>query len=242
MRRIGTAWVAVLALTVGCDGSSPTEPTPQAPSVSIVFETSALDAHRAQITQLLHHAVEVADGPLRVANVRFAVGLDPYLVVPGWGMGGAAHGPEQISIVVDPNYPGLEQLLVERLPPIAGHEIHHVVRWRGVGPPQTLLEAMVFEGLADHFSVEHFGTDVPPWANALSEAQIATLWARALLELDAPSFDHPAWFFGLGGTDLPRWTGYTLGYRLVGDYLARHPGTSAAGLVHASAELFRPPT
>jgi hypothetical protein len=34
--------------------------------------------------------------------------------------------------------------------------------------------------------------------------------------------------------------GYTLGFRLVGDYLISHPGSSAAGLVHTSADAIRP--
>ena len=46
------------------------------------------------------------------------------------------------------------------------------------------------------------------------------------------------WFFGTG--DLPRWTGYALGYWLIERYQAANPGQSAADLVHTSANAFRP--
>jgi uncharacterized protein YjaZ len=235
------AMLAFLAgLAMACDRSSPTEPRDQQPVVAIAFDTVELEAQRALITELVHEAVDITNGALRVGSVSFTVGVDRHLIIPGWGIGGATAGPDQVRLVVDPALPGLAQVLESRLPPLVGHELHHVVRWRGVGSPQTLLELMVTEGLADHFSVERFGTPPPPWADALSEAQVTALMARAMAELDSTTFDRQAWFFGLGVTDLPRWTGYTLGYRLVGDYLARHPGASAAGLVHAPAEVFRP--
>lgn len=37
--------------------------------------------------------------------------------------------------------------------------------------------------------------------------------------LTDPGYDHNAWFFGTGG-HRPRWLGYTLGYQLVGQWLA----------------------
>ncbi len=63
--------------------------------------------------------------------------------------------------------------------------------------------------------------------------------ALACAELDSTGFNFGHWFF-TGNSELPPWTGYTLGFRLVQDYLDRNPGTSAASLVQTPAELFRP--
>jgi uncharacterized protein YjaZ len=111
-------------------------------------------------------------------------------------------------------------------------------RWRGPSPYGTLLEALVFEGLADRFALELLGGAPPPWIEAFPEQQTDAYIERARPELDQ-FFDFEAWFFGIG-SDLPRWTGYTLGYRLVGDYKAENPGSTAASLVHTPAEAFRP--
>lgn len=233
------ARLAAALLLAACDGSSPTDPDAPRSAATIVFTDAALTAHEAAITALLSGTFERAGRALPLGPVRFVVAANPARAIPGWGIGGYTHGPAEVEIVVDPSYPGLADLLVERLPAVAAHELHHTVRWRTVGPASTLLETMVLEGLADHFALELTATAPPPWTTALSESQIPIYLARALPELDDPGFDYLAWFFGVG-TDLPRWTGYTLGFHLVGAYLASHPGTTAASLVAAPADAFRP--
>ena len=233
------ARLAAVLLLAGCDGSSPTDPDPPRSAATIVFEDADLTAHEGVITELLSGTFERAGRALPLGPVRFVVAADPPRVVPGWGMGGYTHGPTEVEIVVDPAYPGLADALVERLPAVAAHELHHTVRWRTVGPASTLLETMVLEGLADHFALDLTATAPPPWTTALSESQISIYLARALPELDDPGYNYLAWFFGVG-TDLPRWTGYTLGFHLVGAYLASHPGSTAASLVATPADAFRP--
>jgi uncharacterized protein YjaZ len=119
------------------------------------------------------------------------------------------------------------------------HELHHVKRWRGPGYGRTLLEAMVSEGLADHFSIELLGAPVPPWSDAFPRDQTTQLLERARPEFDSTSYDHERWFFVASPT-LPRWTGYTLGFRLVEAYQAAHMGATAADLVNTPAGAFRP--
>jgi uncharacterized protein YjaZ len=239
-RRAAPAVLVWLAMA-GCDGSSPTAPNAPPPSATIVFvDAPALAAHEAAITSLLLGAVERARSRLPVGAVRFAVSAQRTRVIPGWGLGGYTTGPNAVDIFVDGAVPALEAILAERLPPLAAHEIHHTVRWQLRGYSWgTLLEAMVTEGLADHFAIELMGSPLPPWCTALPESEIEAYLDLARAELDDPGFDYDAWFFGTGSR-LPRWTGYTLGYRLVADYLGRHPGASAASLVGVPAEAFRP--
>ena len=92
--------------------------------------------------------------------------------------------------------------------------------------------------MADHFAVEVLGADIPPWSQALAPNEIDRYLMQATREFDDPTFDFGVWF--LGTRDLPRWTGYSLGFHLVDVYLANHPGSSAASLVHEPAESFRP--
>jgi uncharacterized protein YjaZ len=131
----------------------------------------------------------------------------------------------------------LEIALADRLPHIVAHELHHVARVRGLNPATTLFEALISEGLADHFGLELLGGPLPPWSNALTPDEI-----EHFLRLAEPEFDdlndYDRWFFGFA-PGIPRWTGYTLGFYLVGEYIARS-GQSAAELVHTPADRFRP--
>ena len=80
---------------------------------------------------------------------------------------------------------------------------------------------------------------VPPWSDAFPRADTARYLDLARPELDSATYDHERWFFGPTAT-LPRWTGYTLGYRLVESYQAAHAGATAAQLVDTPAGSFRP--
>jgi len=93
---------------------------------------------------------------------------------------------------------------------------------------------LVSYGLSDHFVEEAFPATPPqPWNHRkFSEDQEAKLWRRAKPDLEIPGgYDHPLWFFGAGGKNaLPRWSGYTLAYRIVDAYIdEEHRATDAAG-------------
>ena len=103
-----------------------------------------------------------------------------------------------------------------------------------------MIEALISEGLADHFSTAHTGLPQPIWTHALDPDQLREVTALAEDRYDAEDYDHIGWFFGQGQAALPRWAGYTLGYRIVGDYLERHPTLNAATLAHAPAADMKP--
>lgn len=58
---------------------------------------------------------------------------------------------------------------------------------------------------------------------------------RAVLDFYNRAFGR---FFVTSAT-IPRWTGYTLGFRLIETYKTGHSGATAAQLVDAPATLFR---
>jgi len=76
------------------------------------------------------------------------------------------------------------------------------------------------------------------WDNAFPKSREPALWRRAQRALKVPGgYDHRAWFFGT--SDLPRWAGYTLGYRITAIYLraghepSRSTGTPAERVIAA---------
>ena len=208
-------------------------------AAEIVFlDAGRLSDHQALISELIDDTIARAEAAMDVGSLRVEVTASASRAIPGWGIGGYALGPSTIEIAVDPRYPSLDRALRERLPHIVAHEMHHAVRWRGPGPYSTLLEALVFEGLADRFAYELLRNPLPPWSTAFPERDTLAYLERARPQFDS-TFDFEAWFFGVN-TDLPRWTGYTLGYRLIVAYQAANGYPSAAALVSTPAGAFRP--
>jgi Predicted Zn-dependent protease (DUF2268) len=164
-------------------------------------------------------------------KIRIEVALDAARAIPGIGVGGFADpATGDVSVWIDEAPPGgLKAALETWVPATLAHELHHSSRIRmGPGYGITLAEALVTEGLADHFAAEAFPDTPPqPWDHALSAKQEAELWRKAqpILEVRG-GYNHQAWF--LGGGDLPRWAGYTLGYRIAEAYLGNDLSASSA--------------
>jgi Predicted Zn-dependent protease (DUF2268) len=142
-----------------------------------------------------------------------------------------------VTIALDPAFRDFETTLRVWLPVTLAHELDHAQRINsGPGVGHTLLDAMVFEGVADAFSIQAFPYTPPiPWDHALSPSEEKVAWHQAKgklnLLLDMP--EYRSWFLGMG--PVPRWTGYTLGFRIVSGFLARHPHETAASITSFSA-------
>jgi uncharacterized protein YjaZ len=155
------------------------------------------------------------------------------------GIGGFTPNENLIFISLNPIHPSFSNALKNELSFIVAHELHHTIRWQKQVEGDTLLEAMVFEGLADHFAQELTGRNKPSiYSCALTSEQKKTFFKKASGEWLKSSYDNNLWFFGSEPEVVPRWTGYTLGYDLVATYLHNHPEATASMLARADASLF----
>jgi uncharacterized protein YjaZ len=133
--------------------------------------------------------------------------------------------------------PGLLDLYVA---PVAGwkdwigynmaHEFHHAA-WMRSHPRVdvydfTLLDYLVFEGRADRFASAVTGK-TGGWTQALSGADQCRWYGEVKQHFADKGALLPQVMFGRGGR-YPTWTGYTLGYGIVGGYLARHPSATVS--------------
>lgn len=159
----------------------------------------------------------------------------PAATVSGEYIGGRSTSASTIFIYFDTGCSDLDMIIEEKLPAVLAHEYHHACRWKTVGYGNTLGEALVTEGLADHFSLQVFKGGVPKWCCALTESEIKTWLKKASKELENKDYDHIAWFFGDNKT-FPGWVGYSLGYFIVEKYLRRFPPLTAADLVDTDAK------
>jgi hypothetical protein len=142
--------------------------------------------------------------------------------------------PGLVFITVDLESAAFHANVNSSLERMFAHELHHVAWWDGPGYGSSLREALVSEGLAGHFVLELFGGPPEPWEQESETRNHAQL---ALREWDSLDYNHEAWFFGAG--ELPRWLGYSLGFRLVKRFLNGFPRRRASNLAGLDAEQFR---
>ena len=169
-----------------------------------------------------------------VAGVTMHVRHDPVRTIPRYGLGGYTTGPDTIDVVLDDTSAAVGDDFVRRLQIVTAHELHHTARWRRGARGTTLADALIFEGLASRFAEELVGGPLPRWLTAFPETDTDRILAQARAALEEPN-DYGRWF--LGRADIPAWTGYTLGYRLVVRYQQRQRGVTAADLVSTPARV-----
>jgi hypothetical protein len=156
-------------------------------------------------------------------------------VIPEIGMVGHAYRAGLFALTLDPDNPSFEAALKDgALHRQVAHEAHHCMRMAGRGYGQTLGEALVSEGLAGRFAEHLFGTPPEPWERAVTPDVLKAHLPDAD-GLARKDYGHPAWFFGAGDR-YPRWLGYTLGYEIVGDWLAETSGITSDVWVNVPAK------
>lgn len=155
------------------------------------------------------------------------------------GIGGFSPNANLIFISLNPQHSDFKKAIKDELSFTIAHELHHTIRWQKQVEGDTLLEAMIFEGLADHFAQELTGRNKPSlYSCALTSEQKKIFLKKASEEWKQPTYDNNLWFFGSKPDIIPRWTGYTLGYDLVEAYLRVNSGNSALKLATADSSLF----
>lgn len=155
------------------------------------------------------------------------------------GIGGYTPCANVIFFSLDPRNPKFREGIKNDLAFTLAHEINHAIRFRSPILKETLFEAIISEGLADHFAVESTKRKNPPaWSIALTGEQKKEFLERASKEWNGLAYDHNAWFYGSEKEKIPRWTAYTLGYDIVSTYLQKHPKTPASKLISAKASVF----
>lgn len=141
--------------------------------------------------------------------------FDPIIKRDLGGVGGFTPWKNVIHIFVNPRA-GWERELQQTV----AHEFAHAVGMN-VLPWQSLLDSVIFEGVAEHFREHTLGGRRARWATAL-KAKAVMGYFRELIPL-LNSLDEKTYrdvFFG--SRKFPRWAGYTIGYFIVGSFLRRN--------------------
>ena len=205
--------------------------------------TTRLEPFRHQIEKVAHETIIQVGSEIPLKNVNISVFDCPSKVIPEYGIMGWAHGGSPVSeieILLDPNSPVWSAAIGINLKRTLRHELFHDVRFDHFGGfPKNLAERIVSEGLATRY--ENQSPDLPPslYATALTSEQTEEMMERIKQDLQSTHREiNHAWIFGSRERNIPRWTGYSLGYKLVEEYLAKHPNLQPSDLYSVDTAEF----
>lgn len=170
------------------------------------------------IQSAFDRASSVAQSLIGLTDVDVICIDDSNMVIPEVGVGGYTPGRHLSYLYVDPlNKELSEQEIFNTL----CHELYHAKSYDGQGYGSTLLDSMIFEGLATAFEdeVSHGNSFVVKELNARNTSE--QLLQKHRDELLGEDFNHFRWFIFDETKELPRWAGYEIGYHIVKKYLKK---------------------
>lgn len=208
-------------------------------NLHILKASGKLTPYVGEIGEIFDETIDKVLENISVSNVDVVIVETSYGVIPEIGIGGQTYGQNVLFIYLDTKFPGFEnKTLKEELPRSIAHELSHVIRWRIIPYGETLLGTLIWEGLADHFEMEINNKAPQAWSVALNANQISKMMKKVKEEYYNKDYDYIAWMFGSKEKGIPKWTGYTLGYKLVAEYLKKHPDKKPSQLHNLKAKEF----
>ncbi len=190
------------------------------------------------INTIFNDTIQKIISVIPIDNVDVIISDYPRNIIPNYGLGGTAWTPYRAELNIDPKFPNIKEQIKKKFPQTIAHELHHCLRMKNLGHTETLLDAIIQDGLADQFGVEITGLGPEAWSIAVKGEKLQELLKKAEKEFGNHDYNHSKWFFSHNKGDIPHWTGYSIGYYLVGEYLKNHPEAKASTLYAIKAEDF----
>ena len=192
----------------------------------ILNATGRLSPYEEQIRHIVEKAVNKYTSLVEVSGFEIVVAENPDMAIKEHGIGGYTGTPQEIYISLDLGHERIKEMIEAHLGPTVAHELTHISRLQAGRPLAvggTLADNVIGEGLADTMSVALYPAQDTPWIKSLNNTEFSAMKEKFLNECAQPYYNHSAWFYGSQPSEIPRWTGYHLGYALVNDYLTAHP-------------------
>lgn len=195
--------------------------------------TGDLTAWKDRVTGQIDLAFNAMAPFVRPGRLDVLVERGNESVTPETGMSAHVSRPNLATLIFDPYNENFSESLTSGL--VARQMVntaHRAMRAAGPGYGFTLGGAMVSEGLAAQFTRLVFDSQQEPWDCAFSDDELSPWWPdhRTMM---SPKFDHAEWFSGAG--EKPRWLGYTMGTRLVENWLVSGESLSPERLINVPA-------
>ena len=169
------------------------------------------------ITKAVKKCFDVLHG--KVINIFVFPTFSQFVKEEMSGTTGYTPWSDIILIFINPANPQYDKALSETV----GHEFNHSVFLRNK-ECESLLDSIIFEGLAEHFREQVIGGDKAPWTKIfeLNQAEVIFLEMKLtnLLQSTDPEIRREVSF---GNEKYIRWTGYVIGYYIIKSFLENNP-------------------
>lgn len=185
------------------------------------------------IRESFERAVNVVGELMDLDQVDVVCVDDPDLAIPETGMSGYTPNRHLIYLRVDAD----RQLSADELFFTLCHEFMHAKRYDGPSYGETLFDAFIFEGLGVAIEEQVSNGKGSFLSNFVSEKDNSELLKDVVAHFDDKEFDRFYWFIQ-ESDNLPRWTGYRVGYYIVSEYLKKTQ-KKASDLVLEDSSVFR---
>lgn len=184
---------------------------------------------------VLKHA-KIATKKLSIDLINIVIYPNRDLTIQKIGAGGFAPNSEWIRLAIDPFYKeeDIEYIIKNIIPLSVYHEMNHAARWNKPGYGNTLLDAIISEGLAIVFAEENWNSFEAPWGKYKQEEIKKYLEFLNKRNKDQDkNYNHTEWFFGKGK---PKWLGYKLGSFIVRVVKNKNLDINSLALVHMDSK------
>ena len=143
------------------------------------------------------------------------------IIIPEDGVGGHTRTSDFIEFAIN-GEKATENLISE----MVAHELCHAARWgKNDEWINSLFDGVINEGIATYFEAEFVKdrTEKTVFIKTIlerSDEENEKILEKLRSQLDSNYYDYDTIFFN-GSNELPRWSGYSLGYYLVRKYLKK---------------------
>lgn len=191
----------------------------------------------AGVVQTVQKAIKRQNEFLNHGECHILIFADTFGVIPEQGVGGRCGQPDIMNIFIDPNHTaGVKHNVEKWLPSALAHELYHARRYTTHKFGTTLGESLIEEGLPSVFE-EFMQPDLEvPYAHHLNRKELTQVWKKTKPLLNSKDYNRDDWFYG--SSEIKKWTGYSLGYDIVCQYMEKRGEKNPAEFVDVSAKDF----
>lgn len=186
-----------------------------------IHPTQAQKLDGAGVLETIKKAITHHNQFLEHAECNILIFSDTFGVIPEQGIGGRCGQSDLINIFIDPEHEaGVKHNITKWLPAALAHELYHARRYVTHQFATVLGESLIEEGLPSMFE-EFIQPDLEvPYAHHLNKKELAQAWEQAQPLLNSENYNRDDWFYG--SKKMKKWTGYSLGYDIVRQYMGKH--------------------
>lgn len=143
------------------------------------------------------------------------------MLIPEDGVGGRTWASDFIEFAINE-----KKVTKDLISEMVAHELCHAARWgKNDEWANSLFDAVISEGIATYLEAEYVKDREEKTVFLKTVLSRTDAENEKILEILRPVLDHSTYDYAIifftGFEDLPRWSGYSLGYYLVKRYLER---------------------